>query len=108
MVEAQYAQARTSTAKKCTEQPFVLIAEQSGSYVPNLVACHDSMLSSQGQVSSRIITFLLWMLRRTSDLSCEIAIAGGITSLDSRSDKRTQSGAVCSNRQLFFWKFLVV
>ena len=44
------------------------------------------------------------MLRRTSGLSCEIAIAGGITSLDSRSDKRTQSGAVCSNRQLFFFE----
>ena len=57
MVEAQYAQARTSTAKKCTEQPFDLIAEQSGSYVPNLASCHDSMLSSQGQVGSRIITF---------------------------------------------------
>ena len=59
MVEAQYARAPTSTAKKCTNQPFVLIAEESGSYVPNLVACHDSMLSSQGQVSSRIITFFV-------------------------------------------------
>ena len=34
--------------------------------------------------------------------SCEITIAGGITSVDSRSDKRTQSGAVCSNPKLFF------
>ena len=29
---------------------------QIGSYFPNLVACHDSMFSSQGQVSSTIIT----------------------------------------------------
>ena len=56
MVEAQYPQAPTSTAKKCMDQPFALIAEQSGSYFPNLVACHDSIFSSQGQVSSRIIT----------------------------------------------------
>ena len=38
------------------DQPFDLIAEQSGSYFPSLVACHDSMFSSQGQISSRIIT----------------------------------------------------
>ena len=56
MVKAQYPQAPTSTAKKCMDQPFVLIAEESGSYFPNLVACHDSMFCSQGQVSSRIIT----------------------------------------------------
>ena len=56
MVEAQYPRAPTSAAKKCTEQLFVLIAEQSGSYFPNLVAYHDSMFSSEGHVSSRIIT----------------------------------------------------
>ena len=36
MVEAQYPGAPTSTAKKCMDQLFVLIAEQSGSYFPNL------------------------------------------------------------------------
>ena len=109
MVEAHYSRAPTSTAKKFTDQPFALIAEQIGSYFPNLVACHDSMFSSQGQVSSRIITvFVVVEHRRMSGLSCEIAIASGITSVDSRSDKRTQSGALYSNPQLlFFCKFLV-
>ena len=51
--------------------------------------------------------------RRISGLSCVIAIAGGITSVDSRSDKRTQSGAVCSNPQLFeecelMWKLVLI
>ena len=86
------------------DQPFDLIAEQSGSYFPNLVACHDSMFSSQGQISSRIITvFVDVEKRRISGLSCDIAILGGITSVDSRSDKRTQSGAVCNNPQLLFF-----
>ena len=56
MMEAQYLWAPTSIAKKCTDQAFVLIAEHNGSCFPNLVAWHDSMFSSQGQVSSRIIT----------------------------------------------------
>ena len=57
MVEAQYPWAPTSTAKKCMDQPFDLIAQQSGSYFPNLViACHDSMFFSQGQISSRTFT----------------------------------------------------
>ena len=56
MEEAQYPRAPTSTAKKCTNQPFILIAEQSGSDFPNLVACHDFMFSSQGQGRSRPIT----------------------------------------------------
>ena len=34
MVEAQYPRAPTSTAKKCTDQLFDLIAEQSGLYFP--------------------------------------------------------------------------
>ena len=34
MVKVQYPQAPTSTGKKCMEQPFVLIAEESGSYFP--------------------------------------------------------------------------
>ena len=59
MVEAQYPWAPILTAKKCSDQPFALIAEQSGSYFPNLVACHDFMISSQGQVNSRIITLLV-------------------------------------------------
>ena len=105
MVEAQYPQAPTSTAKKCRDQPIDLIAEQSGSYYPNLVACHDSMFSSQGQVTSRIITvFLNVEQRRISSLSCEIVIVAQITTVDSRSDKRTQSGTGCSNPQLFFFK----
>ena len=108
MVEAQYPQAPTSTAKKCTDQLFVFIVGQSGSYFPNLVAFHDSIFSSQGQVSSTIITiFVVAEYRRISDLSCEIAIAGGITSVDSRSDKRTLSGALFSHPQFFFLKFLV-
>ena len=56
MVEAQYPCARASTVKKCMDQPFDLIAEKSGSYCLNLVACHDSMFSLQGQVSSRFVT----------------------------------------------------
>ena len=39
---------------------------------------------------------------RISGLSGEIATAGGIASVESRSDKRTKSGAVCSNQQLLF------
>ena len=56
MVEAEYPRAPTSIAKKCTDQAFVLITEHNGSCFPNLVGCHDSMFSSQGQGSSRIIT----------------------------------------------------
>ena len=59
MVEAQYPQAPTSTAKKWTDQLFVLIVGQSGSYIPNLVAFHDSIFSSQGQVSAIIITIFV-------------------------------------------------
>ena len=107
MVEAQYPQAPTSTAKKCTDQLFVFIVGQSGSYFSNLVAFHDSIFSSQGQVSSTIITILVVSeYRGISDLSCEIAIAGGITSVDSRSHKITQSGALFSHPQFFFLKFL--
>ena len=35
----------------------------------------------------------------------KLAIAGGITSVDSRSDKGTQSGTLCSNPQLLFFFF---
>ena len=56
MEEAQYPWAPTSTAKKGTDQPFDLIAQQSGSYFLNLVACHDSMFSSHGPVSSKTFT----------------------------------------------------
>ena len=56
IVEAQYPRAPTSTAKNCTDHPFVLIPENRGSYFPNLVACHDSMFSLQGQVTFTIIT----------------------------------------------------
>ena len=59
MVEAQDPEAPTSIAKKCTDQLFVLIIGQSGSYFPNLVAFHDSIFSSQGQVSSTIITIFV-------------------------------------------------
>ena len=46
MVEAHYPRALTSTGKKCKDQLFVLIAEQSGLYFPNLVGYHDTMFSS--------------------------------------------------------------
>ena len=36
----------------------------------------------------------------------KLAIAGGITSVDSRSDKGTQSGTLCSTPQWFFFFFL--
>ena len=59
------------------------------------------MFSLQGQVTSRIITVFVHVeQRRISGLSYEIAIADGITTADSKSDKRSQSGAVCSNLQL--------
>ena len=48
MVDAQYTQAPISTAKKCMDQPFALIAEQRGSYFPNLAAWHNSVFFSQG------------------------------------------------------------
>ena len=35
----------------------------------------------------------------------KLAIAGGITSVDSRSDKGTQSGTLCSNPQLLLFFF---
>ena len=35
--------------------------------------------------------------------TCEIDIAGGITIVNSRSNKRKQSGTLCSNLK-FFWR----
>ena len=105
MVEAQQPQASASTAKKCMDQPFALIAEQSGSYFPDLVACHDSMtcymFSSQRQVSSRIITVFVVVIQykqRVFGLSSKVAIAGAIICVNQ--PKRMQSGALYSNLQL--------
>ena len=109
MVEAQYPRALNSTAKKCTDQLFILIAGQSGSYFPNLVACHDSMFSSQRQVISKIITtFVVVEQKRISGLSCEITIAGGITCVDSRSDKRTYIWCTFQQSTVVFLEFLEV
>ena len=41
------------------------------------------------------------VLRKISGLYCEIVIAGGFTSVDSKSDKITRGSTLCSNPQLF-------
>ena len=108
MVKARYPQAPTSTSKKFMDEPFAVIAKQSDSYFPNLVASNDSMFSSQGQVISKIITVsAIVEYRRILGLHCEIANTGKVTSVYSRSDQRTPSGSLCSNLQLAFCKFLV-
>ena len=101
MVEAQFSQALTFTVEKCTDQLSVLILEQNESCFWNFLVFYDSMFSSLRQVNFRVITvFVVAEYWKKSGLIYELVIEGGITSVCSRSDKRTIG--LCSYAQLAF------